>query len=198
MQSNFVFFSLCAAVIFVPLTAALSAQDDPSAFTSQQLDSAITNSGLAQQKIYAIHTFDSGERPGANIAILSSSRSGWHVTVLRHLKTGLEVEWRSGRLPDDFAVSCFNNLEIEDIDDGEQVVQFSGCARHMCGGVDGLFGVFLYSPRLKQVFFAHYRWDEGKPIGSFGSVELSENANKPGHERYKRALQNAMSKTLGQ
>lgn len=197
MQRISVFFSLCAAVIFAPVTAALSAQDDLSAFTSKQLDTAITNSGLAQQKIYAIHTFDIGERPGANIAILSSSRSGWQVTVLRHIKAGLEVEWRSGRLPDDFAVSSFNNLEIENIDDGEQVVQFSGCARHMCGGVDGLFGVLLYSPRSKQVFFAHYRWDEGKTIGSFGSVELSENANRPGHERYKRALQNAMNKALG-
>ena len=84
------------------------------------------------------------------------------------------------------------------IADSEQVVQFSGCARHLCGGVDGIFGVLLYSPRARQAFFAHDRWAAGKPSGSFGSVELSENASRPGNERYKTSLENAMKKTLGQ
>ena len=42
------------------------------------------------------------------------------------------------------------------MDDGEQVVEFSGCARQICGGLDGVFGVLLYSPRSRQAFLAHY------------------------------------------
>jgi hypothetical protein len=64
--------------------------------------------------------------------------------------------------------------------------------------VDGIFGVLLYSPRSKQVFFAHYRYDEGKPQGSFGSLKFSENASAAVNRKYKTALENAMKKTLRQ
>lgn len=171
-------------------------EDDLSGFTLQQLDEAASKGGLATQKIHSILTFDSDERWGANIAILSASRSGWHVTVLHRIKGGLQPEWRSGELPDDMAVSSSKSLKIEYMDDGEQVVEFSGCAAHDCGGLDGIFGLLLYSPHSKQVFFAHYRYDDGKP-GNFGSLKFSENATASGNEKYKEALQKAMNKTIG-
>jgi hypothetical protein len=164
----------------------------------QQLDEAMTKGGLATQKIYSILTFDSDERVGANVAILSGSHTGWRVTVLHRIKGGLKVEWRSSKLPDDIDVSSSRNLEIDYMDDGEQVVVFSGCAAHDCGRLDGIFGMLLYSPRSKQVFFAHYRYDENKPSGSFGSLDFSENASTAGNEKYKRALQKAMNEVLGQ
>src|ERR1700723_1383300 len=176
------FSSLLGVAIVIALPrAAFSAEDDLFGFTLQQLDAAIAKGGLATQKIYSILTFDSDERRGANIAILSGSHTGWHVTVLHRIQGGLKVEWRSGKLPNDIEVSSSNNFEIEYMDDGEQVVEFSGCAAHDCGGLNGVFGVLLYSPRSKQVFFAHYRSDEGKPLGSFGSLDFSENASAAGN-----------------
>jgi hypothetical protein len=188
---------LGVAIVMALPTAAFSAEDELSGFTLRQLDAAITKSGLATQKIYSIQTFDSEERRGANVAILSGSHSDWHVTILHRVEGGLEVEWRSGKLPDDMEVSSSSNLEIEYMDDGEQIVKFSGCAAHDFGGLDGIFGVLLYSPHSRQVFFAHYRYDEGKQLGSFGSLYFSNNASAPGNEKYKTALQKAMSQTLG-
>jgi hypothetical protein len=186
---------LCAALILAPSREAFSAEDDLSGFTLNQLDTAIRNSGAATQKIFSILTFDSEDRYGSSIAMLSGSRSGWQITVLHRVKGGLKVEWRSAKLSDDFSNSSSNNFQIVDVAD-EQVVEFSGCAQHQCGGVDGVFGVLLYSPRAKQVFLAHYRFDEHKPIGSVGSLEFSMNAHEPGNERYIVALQNAMNKNL--
>jgi hypothetical protein len=188
---------LCGAVVAGQSGVTPSAKDDLSGFTLKQLDVAVNESGVAKQKLYSILTFDSDERLGANIAVLSSSHSGWYVVVLHRVSGGLKVEWRSGKLSDDFAVSSSSNLMIEDAG-SEQVVKFSGCSPHQCGGVNGVEGVLIYSTRLKEVFFAHYRYDERKPIGSFGSLEFSENATKPGNERYKAALQKAMNTLLHQ
>jgi hypothetical protein len=115
-------FLIAVAIVVAPLSVAFSAEDDLSGFTLQQLDSAVTKTGLASQKIYSILTFDSEDRRGANMAILSGSRSGWPVTVLHRIKDGLEVEWQSGKLPYDIAVSSSNNFEIEHLNDGEQVL----------------------------------------------------------------------------
>ncbi|HKD79128.1 MAG TPA: hypothetical protein VKH81_05505 [Candidatus Angelobacter sp.] len=185
----------CVIVVIIPRVVAFSAEDDLSGFTMRQLNAAINSGGMAKQKLYSILTFDSQERDGANIAVLSASGSGWHVAVLHRVAGGFTVEWRSGNLSDDFGVSSSSQLEIEDVGD-EQVVKFSGCAAHLCGGLDGVFGILLYSPQSKQAFFAHYVHDTSKPIGSFGSLEFSKNANAPGNERYKAALQKAMKAEL--
>jgi hypothetical protein len=110
----------------------------------------------------------------------------------------MRVQWQSAKLPDDIDVSSSNNFEIGSTGDGEQVVEFSGCAVHDCGGLDGVLGVLLYSPRSNQVFFAHYRYDKDKPLGSFGSLSFSENASASGNERYKTALQEAIRKLIRQ
>lgn len=185
----------CVAFIILSFTNAYTAEDDLSGFTIRQLSAAITKSGLGTQKLYSILTFDSEERDGANLAVLSGSRSGWHVIVLHRVSGGLRAQWLSGNLTNDFAVSSSSSLEIDDVGD-EQVVEFSGCAAHQCGLLDGVLGLLLYSPKSKQVYFAHYRYDEKKPLGSFGSIEFSKNADAPGNERYKSALQKAMSKIL--
>lgn len=190
---------LGAAIVIGLPEAASSAEDDLSGFTVQQLEAALTKGGIANQKIYSILTFDSDERRGANIAILSGSHTGWHITVLHRIKDGLNVDWRSGKLPGDIVVSSSNNFEIDSMDDGEQVVEFSGCAAHDCGGrVGGIFGALLYSPRSKQVFFAYYRYDEAKPQANFGSLEFSANASVAGNEKYKTMLQREMSQVLSQ
>jgi hypothetical protein len=186
---------LCGALVLAPAKATFATEDDLSGFTLSQLNTAIRNSDVATQKIFSILTFDSEDRYGSSIAILSGSRSGWQITVLHRVKGGLRVEWRSVKLSGDFSNSSSNNFKIEDVE-GEQVLEFSGCAQHQCGGVDGVLGVLLYSPHSKRTFFAHYRFDKQKPIGSIGSFEFSKNAEEPGNERYKAALQNIMSKAL--
>jgi hypothetical protein len=195
---RFLLLSLFGLAILAPFRTAVWAQDDLSGFTLRQLDAAIAKSGLATDKIYSILTFDSEERYGANVAILSASHSGCHLTVLHRVNGGLVAEWRSGKLPDTMSGCNSNLLKIEHMDDGEQVVEFSGCAPHQCGGVNGVFGALLYSPQSKQVFFAHYRFNENKPLDSFGSLDFSENASVYGNERYRAALQKAMNKTLTQ
>jgi hypothetical protein len=188
---------LCAAAALSIPRIAIASGDGLPGFTMKQLNTAFETSGIAAHKMYSILTFrDLGEF-GPHIAILSGSRSGWHVTVLRNVAGGLEVEWKSGGLPHDFAVSSSDALEIDDLGD-EQVVEFSGCAAHICDGVDGgVFGMVLYAPRVKQAFFAHYSYDDHKPSGSFGSLDFSSNAMATGNERYKAALDRAMRKKLG-
>jgi hypothetical protein len=80
----------------------------------------------------------------------------------------------------------------------EQVVEFSGCAPHDCGGVsDGDFGMVLYASRERHAFFAHYMYDDHKPQGTFGSLDFSDNAMEASNEKYKSALERAMRKKLG-
>jgi hypothetical protein len=193
-----VFFSvLCAAILLAPLRIASASDDGLPGFTMGQLNAAIENAGIATQRIYSILTFRDLGDAKAHMAILSGSRSGWHVTVLHNVAGGLEAEWKSGGLLGDFSVSSSDALEIDDLGD-EQVVEFSGCAQHFCGGVDGgVFGMVLYAPRVRQAFFAHYNYDERKPAGSFGTLDFSNNAMAAGNERYKAALDKAMRKKLG-
>lgn len=197
-MTKFVFSSVfCAAIVLAPLRIASASDDGLPGFTLRQLKAASENAGIATQRIYSIFTFQDLGDAKAHVAILSGSRSGWHVTVLHNVAGGLEVEWKSGGLPDDFSVSSSDALEIDDLGD-EQVIEFSGCARHLCGGVDGgVFGMVLYAPRVRQAFFAHYNYDEHKPAGSFGALDFSNNAMAAGNERYKAALGKAMRKKLG-
>jgi hypothetical protein len=188
---------LCIVILIAPVASAFASQDDLSGFTLKQLDAAIREIGMATGKLYSVLTFDSEERDGVNIAVLGGSNSGRQVAVLHRVNGGFDVQWRSGKLTDDFAVSSSSRLEIADVGD-EQVVEFSGCAAHQCGLVDGVFGFLLYSPNTHQVFFAHYRFDERKPLGSFGSLDFSNNTLEPRNERYKTALQNAAKRVLHQ
>lgn len=179
----------------MPCFGAKTNEDDLSGFTVSQLDTAVHAAGLKDQKLYSIRTFDSKERAGAYVAILSGSHSGWRVTILKRVVGGLKVQWHSGRLSSDFDVSDTRNLRIESVED-EQIAFFSGCAAHMCGGITGDLGMMLYSPETKQVFFAHYRYPRDKPIGTMGTIEYSENAAQPRNERYRKALQDFMETEL--
>lgn len=171
------------------------ASDGETGFTLKQLNNVLAKAGIATQRVESILTFSDLGEAGSHIAILSSSRSGWRVTVLRNLAGGLKVEWTSGGLQDDFSVSSPDALEIDDLGE-EQVVEFSGCAPHDCGGLDGVSGMVLYAPRVKQAFFVHYRSDSKKGFGSFGSLDFSDNAEVPANARYKAALEKAMRKEL--
>ena len=184
------------ALLTVPVTPSLWGEDGIFSFTPHELTSAIAKSGLLRQRLYSIQSLES-ENGGVDIAILSASHVGWRVTVLHRIPGGFGLMWRSDSLPDDIAVSASNNLRVRSLEDHEQVIQFSGCAAHECGGKNGVFGVLFYCPRLNQVFFAHYRFDESRPIDSFGSLQFSKNAEAHGHEKYKAALKEAMLEILG-
>ena len=188
---------LCAAILLSSPRIASASDDWLSGFTLKQLNAAIVNSGIGSQRIESILTFRDLRDAGAHIAILSSSHSGWHVTVLDNIAGGLKLEWKSGGLRNDFSVSSPDALDIDDLGE-EQVVEFSGCAPHDCGGVDGGdFGMVLYAPRKRQAFFAHYRYDDHKPQGTFGSLDFSDNAMEAANAQYKAALEKAMRKKLG-
>jgi hypothetical protein len=45
-------------------------------------------------------------------------------------------------------------------------------------------------------FYANYRFDEGKPLGSFGTVTFPGNVSSPGNQKYKKALRKALAKAL--
>ena len=187
----------CAVIIFGTFGIASASDQGLPGFTLQQLNAALVSSGVTSQRIGSILTFRDLGDSGAHVAVLSSGRSGWHVTILHNVSGGLNVEWKSGGLRDDFSMSSPDALEIDDLGD-EQVIEFSGCAPHMCGGVDGgEYGMVLYAPRVKQAFFAHYSYDDHKPKGSFGSLDFSSNSETVGNERYKAALAHAMRKKLG-
>jgi hypothetical protein len=197
-MTKLVFASVfCAAIALSSPRIASASDDGLPGFTLKQLNVAIVESGIGSQRIASILTFRDLGDSGSHIAILSSSHTGWHVTVLHNITGGLKVEWKSGGLHDDFSVSSPDELEIDDLGD-EQVVEFSGCAPHDCGGLDGgVFGMVLYAPRVRQAFFAHYSYDEHKPMGSFGSLDFSDNAMVAPNARYKAALEKAMRKKLG-
>lgn len=151
MTMHFLWLVVLSTAIILDSPSVAFASGQGPGFTLKQWNSALVASGIESQRIYSILTFRDPES-ATHIAILSGSRTGWHVTVLQNVTSDLKVEWKSGRLADDFSVSSADALEIDDLGD-EQAVEFSGCARHMCGGIDGeVFGMVLYAPRVKQAF----------------------------------------------
>ncbi|MBZ5707276.1 MAG: hypothetical protein LAN63_18160 [Acidobacteriia bacterium] len=182
---------ICCAVLFAVCGANASAQDDDVyGFTTKQLQSALVSSGLAPQRLYSVQTFGSGdtERP-AYMAVLSSSRSGWHVTVFHRVQEGFKVEWSSHQLPVEFSVSSPDNFSVEDIGD-ESTVRFSGCAPHRCAG--DYEGFLLYSTLRKQAFFALLTQQENQPR----RVTFSPNALQPMNQNYKDALQRTVDEVV--
>jgi hypothetical protein len=182
---------ICCAILFAVCSADTSAQDDDVyGFTTKQFQSALVNSGLAPQRFYSIQTFGSGDTgPPAYITVLSSSRSGWHVTVFHRVQGGFKVEWSSHRLPVEFSVSSPHNFSVEDIGD-ESTVRFSGCARHRCAG--DYEGFLLYSTLRKQAFFALLTQQDNQPR----RVTFSPNALQPMNQGYKDALQRAVDEVV--
>jgi len=186
-----VFLGLMIATVLLGTSSQLVANDDdPYGFTVGQLHSAMLRGGLTGQRLNSVHTFGAGDGGfvPAYVGILSSSRSGWHISVFRRVAGGFRREWYSQKLPSEFAVSSPENFSIEDVGD-ESVVVFSGCAPHMCGRAIGLNGVLLYSTERKEVFFARYEPQAGNPSGS---VQFSKNVSEARNQRYREALQKAL------
>jgi hypothetical protein len=181
---------LCFAILFTTTVRTSVAQDDFYGFTAKQFESALTNSGLERQRLYSVQTFGSGdaEHP-AYFAVLSSARSGWHVTVFHRVQGGFRAEWSSDQLPIEFSVSSPENFSVEDIGE-EFTVRFSGCAPHMCAG--DYQGFLLYSPVRKQAFFARLRQEEKQP----SRITFSPNALEPQNRSYKDALQQAVDSVI--
>jgi hypothetical protein len=177
---------------FLFLTCGITAfsQDDVSGFTNAQLESAFRLSGLASQRLYSIQTFGSGDNgnPGY-VAVLSSSRSGWHVWVFHRIQGGFKLEWSSGELPIEFSVSSPRNISLVDVG-GESTVMFSGCAPHRCGG--DYHGFLLYSTERNAAFFALLSQHEKEPR----QITFSKNTLEAKNNAYRRALQSAVDEII--
>ncbi len=177
---------------FLLMCSIISAQqnDIPYGFTNQQLEAALSHSGLVSQRLYSIQTFgDSDTAHPAYMAGLSSSKSGWHVWVFHRVRGGFELEWSSGKLPIEFSVSSPGEFSIFDIGD-ESTVMFSGCAQHLCGG--GYHGFLLYSTARKDIFFALLDNRGNQPR----RISFSKNALEQRNRAYKDALQKAVDEVI--
>ena len=134
---------LCCVCLLLICGTTTVAQDDVYGFTNQQLQSAFRRNGLAIQRLYSVQTFGAGDTENpAYLAVLSSSRSGWHVSVFHRIEGGFKLEWVSPKLPMEFSVSSPGQFSIFDVGE-ESTVTFSGCAQHRCGG--DYHGFLLYS-----------------------------------------------------
>jgi hypothetical protein len=182
---------ICCSILFAMCGINTSAQDDDVyGFTTKQFQPALANSGLARQRLYSVQTFGSGDTESpAYVAVLSSSLSGWHVTVLNRVQGGFKVGWSSHQLPVEFSVSSPDNFSVEDIGE-ESTITFSGCAPHRCGG--DYEGFLLYSALRKQAFFALLTQQENQPR----RVTFSPNALQPMNQSYKDALQRAVDEVI--
>lgn len=171
------------AVLVAICGSAAYAQDDLNGFTMNQLQRTLGSSSLIHQKLWAIQTFGSGdiERP-AYLTVLSSSRSGWHISVFHRVKGGFRPEWLSRSLSAEFDRSSPDNFSVEKIDD-DFTVRFSGCAAHRCGG--DVHGFLLYSTVKKQAFFALLERQEDMS----NKVTFSANVLDPNNRKYKEVLQ---------
>ena len=182
---------LLASLLLTCLAFSGTAQPEPPyGFTSGELHSALTQSGLAAQTLCSIQTFGSGnESDPAYLAVLSSSRSGWHVSVFHRAQSQFKLEWASHNLPIEFSVSSPNNFSLFDIGE-ESTVMFSGCAPHRCAG--DYEGFVLYSTARKEAFFALLVQQEDQPR----QVTFSKNALEPRNKVYRKALQNAADEII--
>jgi hypothetical protein len=181
---------LTSLVVICLLAVAPAQPDTPYAFTTGQLQSALRQAGLTTQQLHSVQTFGSGnEADPAYLTVLSSSRSGWHVSVFHHAQGRFKLEWASGKLPIEFSVSSANNFSLSDIGE-ETTVTFSGCAPHRCGG--DYHGFLLYSTVRKEVFFALL----AQPEDQHRQVTFSQNALEPRNNAYKQALQSAADEII--
>jgi hypothetical protein len=162
-----------------------AAQDNVYGFTNRQLQSAFRTSGLATQRLYCLQTFGAGDTEDpAYLAVLSGSRSVWHVSVFHRVQGGFKLEWISRKLPLELSVSSPGQFSIVDVGE-ESTVIFSGCAPHRCGG--DYHGFLLYSTVRKEAFFALLAQQEDKSR----RLTFSDNALEPANKDYKEALQRA-------
>lgn len=182
---------LAFALLAILTTNTCPAQpEDTYGFTLRELQSALTSAGLSAQRICNIQTF--GWAAGitkaapipAYIAVLSTSRAGWLISVFRRVSGGFQLDWTSHKLPYEFSVASPQHLSVEYIGD-EPVVMFAGCAPHMC---DDTGGYLLYSTSTKQAFYVRYSGHSDSE-SAVGAVTFSQNALEPSNQAYKQALQ---------
>lgn len=136
--------------------------------------------------IQAIQFLQDGEFQINRAAILTDGAgSGWQVFVFGLESTGkFQLEWKSGRLDDSFAVSSADQFQAYFLSD-EQVLKFSGCAAHACPDV---FSVMLYVPEKKSAFTATY---------TLGNVTYSPFGDGTMYRYYKMELDRYIAKHRG-
>ena len=134
-------------------------------------------------RIVSIQIFRDSSTHANSVALLTLGiGSGWQLYVLGSSAPGKYAsEWKSGKLDDGFSVSSAEALKIAYVG-GEQVVEFSGCAAHVCPDV---FSILLYVPSIKTAFTVHYVQ---------GKTTYSSNLNDVANASYKVALENLVRK----
>lgn len=170
----------CAAVTaFLFLLSAAGATE----FTPDQLNAALHGAGI--QKVLRVQTF---ETPKAEYLLVFAGIAGGEVEIFvfrdDSLRYGLghsdlKVDWQSGVLPKELAVTSGGMPEIEPIVNGDTVILFSGCMAHNCGGKAG---AMVYSVGRHELFTAVY--DSSK----MPYLKYSANVSTEKNVLYKEAL----------
>jgi hypothetical protein len=65
----------------------------------------------------------------------------------------LQIDWRSGALPDELLVTTPGMPYIEYLDNHDVAILFAGCMPHNCGGK---LGAMVYSIDRHELFKANY------------------------------------------
>lgn len=150
--------------------------------------SALKHSGVGAEVLSSIKPLDAEEsKESSGVAVLSESHNGRQVSVLHRVGASFQLDWTSHNLPKEFDVSSPNNFVVFSMG-RDQMVMFSGCARHLCGGKSGVGGVLLYSTSRDQGFVARYNGIDSRDNAGV-RVTFSKNTLKPENQEYKKALQ---------
>ncbi len=129
-------------------------------------------------RIQAIRLFNESSGEKSSVAVATwGERSGWRLFVFGSRKgQNFQLEWKSGRLDDTFAVGDPSSLRAFNFLDGTEGISFEGCLRHNCPDV---FSILLYVPSLRTAFTA---------TSVYRKVTYSSDMRLPEDEKYKSVL----------
>jgi hypothetical protein len=129
--------------------------------------------GSLPGRVEALRLLQEADGRSAVAIATFGSTAGWRLFVFRAFGHGhYSQQWASGRLDDSFAVSSAGELMVFSAG-GESLVEFQGCARHVCPDV---FSVLLYVPSRRQAFTAR---------SLRGRVTYSDGTELPNNRLYK-------------
>lgn len=118
-------------------------------------------------------------------AVLTDSHAeGWqHFVCEIAARRKLKIRWKSGPLGNSFAVSSGSALRGYPLG-GEQGIEFSGWAAHVCPDV---FSVLLYVPSLNRGLIE---------TRTYGKVEYAPPLQGPGYQDYRKLLDSLAARRI--
>jgi hypothetical protein len=179
--------AIIGAMLLLIIGTGTRAQDN-SGYDDKSIFSALRQRGVAVKALSSVKPLVAEQAKEARgVAVLSESRRKRQVSILHRVGTRFKLDWTSHDLPDEFGVSSPNEFVVFPMG-LDEMVMFSGCARHLCGGKSGVGGILLYSTFRNQGFFARYS-GTGSHDNAGVRVTFSKNALKSENQEYKEALQ---------